>query len=169
MNISNYQFFGWSLIGFQGYSQKLNTIKLYFEGAVLTIILLLCLLLMVITIFDLVTGQIKRDYYSVQLGKHLQRNIGKNNSQLVESEQEKANYWLKRLRIIKWRHRIYLLIPCGPKAAVQEVIRERCENYLIDWLNLNMSRINWTNRINKRNSLHFNWLIVAEKSIWGRK
>lgn len=83
-------------------------------------------------------------------------------------EERKANYWLKRLRIIKWKGRMIVLIPCGPNAAVQNIIQKRCEQYLISWLVTNIKRSKWSIKINIHNSVHFNWLYVSEKGIYKR-
>ena len=148
------------------YSQKLSMFNQYLEGLILTVAFFLVVILIVTFFVDLISGQLKRDYYSIQIGKHLQRDISSNNTQLVTSEQKKANYWLRRLRIIRWRHRLVVLVPCGPNAAVQGVIKERCDNYLVNWLHLNFSKVSWGNRIKTHDSLHFNWLVVEEKKKW---
>ncbi len=114
------------------------------------------------TILMLVLVILKLDYYSIQLGKHLQRSQT-NNLQMVKDEQDKANYWLKWLRIVCWRHRLYVLIPCGSNAAVEDIIKERCDNYTIGWLNLTIKNSNWINKINQYNRLHSNWLVLKEK------
>ena len=83
-------------------------------------------------------------------------------------EENKANYWLKRLRIIRWKGRIMVLISCGPNAAVQRIIKERCEQYLINWLTTNLNGYKWNVKINIHNSIHFNWLYVSEKGKYKR-
>lgn len=133
--------------------------KEYIEG--LTI--LLCFILVVWFLLNLVTGQLKRDYYSVQLSKHLQRQTNQGNLQMNTIEENKANFWLKRLRIIKWRRRLIVLIPSGPNAAVEDVIQTRCNRYLINWLITNMKKYRWNAKLDIYNSLHFNWLYASEK------
>lgn len=164
--VSRFTFWEISFNKFQIYSNKLSTFNWYFETLIFVVAYLLGLFLVGILILDLFTGQLKRDYYSIQIGKHLQREVSPSNMQLVVSEQRKANYWLRRLRIIRWRHRLVVLIPCGPNAAVQDVIKERCNSYLINWLHLNFSKVSWGNQIKAHNSLHFNWLVVEEKKKW---
>lgn len=128
----------------------------------IALLILTGMLLTVWLIIDVINGQLKLDYYSIQLGKHLQRSTG-NTLQMMKIEQDKANYWLKRLRIIHWKHRLYVLIPCGPSAAVEEIVKDRCDNYIIGWLNLTIKNTNWINKITEYNRAHFNWLIVKEK------
>lgn len=127
-----------------------------------TILMLVLVILTIWVIIDIFNGQLKLDYYSIQLGKHLQRSQI-NNLQMVKDEQDKANYWLKWLRIVCWRHRLYVLIPCGSNAAVEDIIKERCDNYTIGWLNLTIKNSNWINKINQYNRLHSNWLVLKEK------
>lgn len=131
------------------------------------LILLLLLVLILWALLNLITGQLKRDYYSMQLSKHLQRQITQNSYQMNTVEERKANYWLRRLRIIKWKSRMIVLIPCGPNAAVQSIIKERCEQYVIDWLVTNI-KSKWNIKINIHNSIHFNWLYVSEKGVYKR-
>ena len=127
-----------------------------------TILMLLLLILTIWVIIDIFNGQLKLDYYSIQLGKHLQRSQT-DNLQMVKDEQDKANYWLRWLRIVRWRHRLYVLLPCGPSAAVENIIKDRCDNYTIGWLNLTIKNSNWINKINQYNRLHSNWLVLKEK------
>lgn len=136
-------------------SAKLSGFSIDLINLVIVLLFLIGITLAIWLIMDVFNGQLKLDYYSVQLGKHLQRSQT-NNLQMVKSEQEKANYWLKKLRIVKWKHRLYVLIPCGPNAAVEDVIKERCDNYTIGWLNLTIKNTTWINKINKYNRLHFN-------------
>lgn len=138
--------------------------KEYLAGLILLMLLILILWLLL----NLITGQLKRDYCSVQLSKHLQRQIVQNSYQMNSIEENKANYWLKRLRIIRWKGRIMVLIPCGPNAAVQRIIKERCEQYLINWLTTNLNGYKWNIKINIHNSIHFNWLYVSEKGKYKR-
>lgn len=127
-------------------------------GCLITVILVLIIWLLI----DLFTRQLKLDYYSIQLGKHLQK-ARVNNFKVAESEQEKANFWLRRLRIIRWKHKYYVLIPCGPRAAVQDIIKGRCDGYCIGWLNLTIKDSDWANGILVHDTLHFNWLILKGK------
>lgn len=138
--------------------------KEYLIGLILLVIFILILWFLL----NLITGQLKRDYYSMQLSKHLQRQVTQNSYQMNTVEERKANYWLKRLRIIKWKSRMIVLIPCGPNAAVQNIIQKRCEQYLINWLVTNIKRSRWSIKINIHNSIHFNWLYVSEKRIYKR-
>lgn len=143
-------------------SNKLNLFADKLTKISTTILMLLLLILTIWGIIDIFNGQLKLDYYSIQLGKHLQRSQT-NNLQMVKDEQDKANYWLRWLRIVRWRHRLYVLLPCGPSAAVENIIKDRCDNYTIGWLNLTIKNSNWINKINQYNRLHSNWLVLKEK------
>ena len=143
-------------------SNKLNLFADKLTKISTTILMLLLLILTIWVIIDIFNGQLKLDYYSIQLGKHLQRSQT-NNLQMVKDEQDKANYWLRWLRIVRWRHRLYVLLPCGPSAAVENIIKDRCDNYTIGWLNLTIKNSNWINKINQYNRLHSNWLVLKEK------
>ena len=143
-------------------SNKLNLFADKLIKISTTILMLLLLILTIWVIIDIFNGQLKLDYYSIQLGKHLQRSQT-NNLQMVKDEQDKANYWLRWLRIVRWRHRLYVLLPCGPSAAVENIIKDRCDNYTIGWLNLTIKNSNWINKINQYNRLHSNWLVLKEK------
>lgn len=153
-------------------SEQLNKMDDYwlldFKEHVGGLAILLFSILTIWFLLNLITGQLKRDYYSVQLSKHLQRQVTQNSYQMNTIEERKANYWLKRLRIIKWKGRMIVLIPCGPNAAVQNIIQKRCEQYLISWLVTNIKRSKWSIKINIHNSVHFNWLYVSEKGIYKR-
>lgn len=143
-------------------SNKLNLFADKLTKISTTILMLLLLILTIWVIIDIFNGQLKLDYYSIQLGKHLQRSQT-NNLQMVKDEQDKANYWLRWLRIVRWRHRLYVLLPCGPSAAVENIIKDRCDNYTIGWLNLTIKNSDWINKINQYNRLHSNWLVLKEK------
>ena len=138
--------------------------KEYFAGLILLMLLILILWLLL----NLITGQLKRDYYSMQLSKHLQRQIAQNSYQINTTEESKANYWLKRLRIIRWKGKMIVLIPCGPNAEVQRIIQGRCKQYVIDWLVTNIKKGKWNIKINTHNSIHFNWLYFSEKGTYKR-
>lgn len=143
-------------------SNKLNSFTDKLTKMSTIILMLLLIFLTIWLVIDIFNGQLRRDYYSIELGKHLQRSQT-NSYQMVKSEQDKANYWLKRLRIVRWKHQLYVLLPCGPNAAVEDVIRDRCDNYTIGWLNLTIKDSDWINKINQYNRLHFNWLIIKAK------
>ena len=143
-------------------SNKLNLFADKLTKISTTILMLVLVILTIWVIIDIFNGQLKLDYYSIQLGKHLQRSQT-NNLQMVKDEQDKANYWLRWLRIVRWRHRLYVLLPCGPSAAVENIIKDRCDNYTIGWLNLTIKNSNWINKINQYNRLHSNWLVLKEK------
>lgn len=89
-------------------------------------------------ILDIFTGQLYRDYRSVQLSRYLKRL----NSDLSKEEQ-RANWWISRSRFIRWNGLTMLIIPSSGNSAVERIIQKRCESTLMQWLSDNFKNYRW--------------------------
>lgn len=126
------------------------------------VIQILIVVVIFIFIFDLLSGQLYRDYKSKQLGKFLLREVPSQNINLVVIEEEKANRWIKKLRVVKWRGKMMLIIPCIGSSAVISVIKKRCDTSLIEWLSDNFVGVSWT-PLTVKSGGFISWLTTKEK------
>ncbi|MBZ4025459.1 hypothetical protein K7E17_06565 [Ligilactobacillus salivarius] len=130
--------------------------------------LLLIILLLTITILvswlalNLISGQFQRDIYSDRFTRSLIRYIPTENTKLVSSEEKRANWWIRKGRIIKKHGKLVLRIPCGNNAAIVEIIRKRCDGYANQWLAQNYPNSNW-GPLEIKHGLFITWLYVKEK------
>lgn len=129
----------------------------------LAIMLVISVALLIFTI-EILTGQVYRDYKSYQLSRFLIRNVAHqvNGLGLSLNEEVDANKWIKKLRIVKWKKRMFLIIPCIGNSSTVSVIKKRCDGALADWLSGNFSGVNWTPLASKNGGL-VTWLIAKEK------
>lgn len=129
----------------------------------LLIIFFLSIFILVIWLAkDLLSGQLRRDFLSDRFTKSLIRYIPMESIKLISAEEKRANWWIRKGRIIKKHGKLVLKIPCGNNAAVVDIIRRRCDGYANQWLAQNYPNINW-NPIEVKHGLFITWLYIREK------
>lgn len=128
----------------------------------LTILLIVVFVLICWFISNLTSGQLQRDFLVDRLTKSLIRYVPTGNTKLIAEEEKRANWWIRRGRIIKKHGKLVLRIPCGNNAAVIEIIRKRCDGYVNQWLSQNYPNSNWS-PLEIKHGLFITWLYVKEK------
>ena len=129
----------------------------------LLIIFFLSIFILVIWLAkDLLSGQLKRDFLVDRLTKSLIRYVPTESIRLISEEEKRANWWIRRGRIIKKHGKLVLRIPCGNNAAIVDIIRRRCNGYANQWLAQNYPNVNW-NPIEIKHGLFITWLYIKEK------
>lgn len=129
--------------------------------------LLLIILLLTIPILvswlalNLISGQFQRDIYSDRFTRSLIRYIP-TEIKLVSSEEKRANWWVRKGRIVKKHGKLVLRIPCGNNAAIVDIIRRRCDGYANQWLAQNYPNSNWS-PLEIKHGLFITWLYIREK------
>lgn len=129
--------------------------------------LLLIILLLTIPILvswlalNLISGQFQRDIYSDRFTRSLIRYIP-TEIKLVSSEEKRANWWIRKGRIVKKHGKLVLRIPCGNNAAIVDIIRRRCDGYANQWLAQNYPNSNWS-PLEIKHGLFITWLYIREK------
>lgn len=98
----------------------------------------------IVMVLDICIGQFSRDIKTIQITGKLIRDVPEDNLQLVALEENSANKWIRRGRILKWKNKLIFVIPCLGNSSVVSVIQKRCDNYLLGWLNTNFKRISWS-------------------------
>lgn len=111
---------------------------------------------------NLLSGQIQRDFLSDRFTKSLIRYIPAGNTKLIAEEEKRANWWIRRGRIVKKHGKLVLRIPCGNNAAVIDIIQRRCDGYANQWLAQNYPNSNWS-PLEIKHGLFITWLYVKEK------
>lgn len=117
----------------------------------------LTVFILVWVILDVFTGQLYRDYRSVQLSRYLRRS----NSDLSK-EEKRANRWISRSRFIRWKGRTMLIIPCFGNNAVEQIVKKRCDNTLMQWLSDNFKNYRWQPMIVKHRGF-ITFLVIQTK------
>ena len=128
----------------------------------LIIFILIILALVIWFISNVTSGQFKRDFLSDRLTKSLTRYVPTENVKLISAEEKRANWWIRKGRIVKRHGKLMLKIPCGNNAAVIEIIRKRCDGYVNQWLAQNYPNSNWS-PLEIKHGLFITWLYVREK------
>lgn len=108
-------------------------------------------------ILDIFTGQLYRDYRSVQLSRYLKRSDSE-----LSGEEQRANRWISRSRFIRWNGRTMLIIPCFGNNAVEQIIQKRCESTLMQWLSDNFKKYAWQPMIVKHRGF-ITFLVIQTK------
>lgn len=111
---------------------------------------------------NLLSGQIQRDFLVDRLTKSLIRYVPIDNTKLIATEEKRANWWIRKGRIVKKHGKLVLRIPCGNNAAIIEIIRKRCDGYANQWLAQNYPNSNWS-PIEIKHGLFITWLYIREK------
>lgn len=130
--------------------------------ALLIIFILIIFVLVPWLAKDLLSGQLRRDFLSDRFTKSLIRYVPMESIKLISEEEKRANWWIRKGRIIKKHGKLVLRIPCGSNAAVIEIIRKRCDGYANQWLAQNYPNSNWS-PIEIKHGLFITWLYVKEK------
>ena len=112
--------------------------------ALLIIFILIILALVLWLVKDLLSGQFKRDFLSDRFTKSLIRYVPTESIRLISEEEKRANWWIRKGRIVKRHGKLMLKIPCGNNAAIIEIIRKRCDGYVNQWLAQNYPNSNWS-------------------------
>lgn len=108
-------------------------------------------------ILNILTGQLYRDFKSMQVTKFLRRN-----QKNLFGEERQANWWISKGRFVKRRKKMVLKIPCTNNSAVTRIIMKQCEQGLMKWLNDNFKKIDWQVP-EVKNGGFISWIIVKQK------
>ncbi|MDM8284883.1 hypothetical protein [Ligilactobacillus salivarius] len=130
--------------------------------SLLIIFILIIPVLVIWFILNVTSGQFKRDFLSDRLTKSLTRYVPTENVKLISAEEKRANWWIRKGRIVKRHGKLMLKIPCGNNAAIIEIIRKRCDGYVNQWLAQNYPNSNWS-PLEIKHGLFITWLYVREK------
>lgn len=95
--------------------QSLNVSLAVLESKVLYIIILIALLVLLWLVIDLFSGQLVRDVKLVPIIKFLVRDVNQDSLNVVMVEENKANKWIRRSRIIKWKKKLVFIMPIALK------------------------------------------------------
>lgn len=113
-------------------------------GEIPTIAYFLLILLIIFLTTDFITGQLYRDFKSIQITHKLLRDINAESLQVVAKEENAANRWIRKGRIMRWKKKLFFAVPCLGNSSVISVIKGRCDKYLLEWLNSNFNSVFWT-------------------------
>lgn len=128
----------------------------------LTILLIVVFVLTCWFISNLTSGQLQRDFLADRFTKSLIRYIPTESIRLISEEEKRANWWIRKGRIVKKHGKLVLRIPCGNNAAIVDIIRRRCDGYANQWLAQNYPKSNWS-PIEIKHGLFITWLYIKEK------
>lgn len=157
--------FKFSQLDMNLYSSINNRIYQFSNNGFETLLIIFILIILTLVLWlakDLLSGQLQRDFLADRLTKSLTRYVPTGNVKLISAEEKRANWWIRRGRIIKKHGKLVLRIPCGNNAAVVDIIRKRCDGYVNQWLAQNYPNINW-NPIEVKHGLFITWLYIREK------
>lgn len=132
-----------------------------FEYLLITFILTIPVLVLWFA-WNLFSGQLRRDFLSDRFTKSLIRYVPIDNTKLIATEEKRANWWIRKGRIVKKHGKLVLRIPCGNNAAIVDIIRRRCDGYANQWLAQNYPKSNWS-PIEIKHGLFITWLYIKEK------
>lgn len=147
------------------YNSINNRIYQFSNNGFETLLIIFILIILALVLWlakDLLSGQLKSDFLSDKFTKSLIRYVPMDNTKLIATEEKRANWWIRRGRIIKKHGKLVLRIPCGNNAAIIEIIRKRCDGYVNQWLSQNYPNSNWS-PIEIKHGLFITWLYVREK------
>lgn len=130
--------------------------------ALLIIFILIILALVLWFAKDLLSGQLQRDFLADRFTKSLIRYIPTESIRLISEEEKRANWWIRKGRIVKKHGKLVLRIPCGNNAAIIDIIQRRCDGYANQWLAQNYPNSNWS-PLEIKHGLFITWLYVREK------
>ncbi|WGN90361.1 hypothetical protein [Ligilactobacillus faecis] len=142
--------------------QSLNVSLAVLESKVLHIIILIAVLVLLWLVIDLFSGQLVRDIKLVPIIKFLVRDVNQDSLNVVMAEENKANEWIRRSRIIKWKKKLVFIMPIVANGTVMKIIKQRCEQDLLGCLSESFKTVNWTPIALKKGGL-VKWVIVKQK------
>lgn len=157
--------FKFSQLDMNLYSSINNRIYQFSNNGFETLLIIFILIILALVIWfisNVTSGQFKRDFLSDRLTKSLTRYVPTGNTKLIAGEEKRANWWIRRGRIVKKHGKLVLRIPCGNNAAIIEIIRKRCDGYANQWLAQNYPNSNWS-PIEIKHGLFITWLYIREK------
>lgn len=108
-------------------------------------------------ILNILTGQLYRDFKSMQVTKFLRRDQDN-----LSREERRASWWICKGRLVKRRKKMVLKIPCINNSVVTRIIMKQCEQGLMKWLNDNFKKIDWQVP-EVKNGGFISWIIVKQK------
>ncbi len=132
-----------------------------FEYLLITFILTIPVLVLWFA-WNLFSGQLRRDFLSDRFTKSVIRYVPMESIKLISEEEKRANWWIRKGRIVKKHGKLMLKIPCGNNAAVIDIIQRRCDGYANQWLAQNYPNSNWS-PLEIKHGLFITWLYVREK------
>lgn len=147
------------------YNSINNRIYQFSNNGYETLLIIFILIILALVLWlakDLLSGQLKRDFLSDRFTKSLIRYVPTESIRLISEEEKRANWWIRKGRIVKKHGKLVLRIPCGNNAAVIEIIRKRCDGYVNQWLSQNYPKSNWS-PLEIKHGLFITWLYVKEK------
>lgn len=147
------------------YNSINNRIYQFSNNGFETLLIIFILIILALVLWlakDLLSGQLRRDFLSDRFTRSLIRYVPTGNTKLIAEEEKRANWWIRRGRIIKKHGKLVLRIPCGNNAAIIDVIQRRCDGYVNQWLSQNYPKSNWS-PIEIKHGLFITWLYVKEK------
>lgn len=130
--------------------------------SLLIIFILIIPVLVIWFISNVTSGQFKRDFLADRFTKSLIRYVPTESIRLISEEEKRANWWIRRGRIVKKHGKLVLRIPCGNNATIIEIIRKRCDGYANQWLAQNYPNSNW-GPIEIKHGLFITWIYIREK------
>lgn len=157
--------FKFSQLDMNLYNSISNRIYQFSNNGFETLLIIFILIILALVLWlakDLLSGQFQRDFLSDRLTKSLNRYVPTESIKLISAEEKRANWWIRKGRIIKKHGKLVLRIPCGNNAAIIEIIRKRCDGYVNQWLAQTYPKSNWS-PIEIKHGLFITWLYVKEK------
>lgn len=157
--------FKFSQLDMNLYSSINNRIYQFSNNGFETLLIIFILIILVLVLWlakDLLLGQLQRDFLSDRFTKSLIRYVPTGNTKLIAEEEKRANWWIRKGRIVKKHGKLVLRIPCGNNAAIVDIIRRRCDGYVNQWLSQNYPNSNWS-PLEIKHGLFITWLYVKEK------
>lgn len=157
--------FKFSQLDMNLYSSINNRIYQFSNNGFETLLIIFILIILALVLWlakDLLLGQLQRDFLSDRFTKSLIRYVPTGNTKLIAEEEKRANWWIRKGRIVKKHGKLVLRIPCGNNAAIVDIIRRRCDGYVNQWLSQNYPNSNWS-PLEIKHGLFITWLYVKEK------
>lgn len=161
-SLKQFGFYFINVRSLERYKAVLDSKSVIVASDCLLIISIILVLLMIWFLVDLMLGQLKNDFMSKRAMIAMVRNVSKDNMQLNAKEEAKADFWIRKGRMVKWRKKVRLIIPASGNSAVAKIVEARCAEFLLSWLNQNYSRKNWLPIEVKRTAL-MTFIIIKEK------
>lgn len=127
---------------------------------ILTFIIVLLILWFIINAF---TGQLNRDIKTIFVKRHLLSQVPADDIGSSAKQEKIANTWIKKLRVIKYKKKTYLIIPCGLAHTTLAIIKHRCGIFLLPMLNQTFKKIDWVQEVEVKTFHSMLFLIVKSK------
>lgn len=161
-NLKEFGFYFINVRTLERYKTVLDAKATIIASDCLLIISILLALLMIWFLVDLLSGQLKNDFMGKRAMIAMVRNVSQDNIQLNVKEEAKADFWIKKGRMAKWRKKLRLIIPASGNNSVAKIVETRCDEFLLSWLNQNFSKKNWL-PIEVKRTVLMTFIIIKEK------